>query len=421
MPPFVASRVHIHLDRLKRNVRTWRSIIGEGTRLGAVVKQDAYGLGAEHVVPTLAAAGVDWFIVYHAGEAEQVLQTLRTCGAWDGPRPIELLMMSPGSDATLGLGGRAAEAFAAGRLSVGVERPQTLWAIGAAARRVGRRIPVHLHLDTGMSRGGLSREAFSRLLPKVDSQGAELRGVWTHMACATGDRAALEQQHRRFDHALAAHRSWIGESVVRHTAATHTALRGRVFHRSGVRIGLGLFGYGPAALPAAERLPEADQLLPIFRWTTQLVHVSQYPRGTAVGYGATHRLERPSLLGVVPVGYGDGYPFTLEGGGEVEIAGRSAPILGRVSMNQTVVDLTDLPPQTAPGPGMSVTLVSDNPASSCSLDRLATRSRTIPYELLCRLSPRLPRVLDEASSASAAHNPTPAPQKENKNQKAAQR
>jgi alanine racemase len=153
-------------------------------------------------------------------------------------------------------------------------------------------------------------------------------------------------------------------------------------------VGLGLYGYGD------EGTPSASKLQPVVRWLSRVVHVQEHAAGTPVGYNSTHKLTRDSLLGLVPAGYADGYDRSLGNQSVVGLPECSAdgkpvhaPVLGRVNMDQIVIDLTDAPA----GCGTLVELVSDNPASPCAMPRLAELAKTNTYELLCRLSPRLPR------------------------------
>ena len=175
-----------------------------------------------------------------------------------------------------------------------------------------------------------------------------------------------------------------------------------------IRPGLALLGYGPDLLDGPTAL-DAPELEPVARWMSRIVHVQRYPRRTPVGYGSTHKLKRESLLGLVPVGYADGYPLALSNKasvrvhGEVDAAGpglriaaqtaSDCRVLGQVSMDQIVVDLTDVPcddPQELRG--RAVEVYGRDPRAPHALPNLATIAKTHVYELLCRISPSIRRV-----------------------------
>jgi alanine racemase len=262
-------------------------------------------------------------------------------------------------------------------------------------RMTGIVLPVHLYLDTGMSRAGLSAPQFAAICQDLGRFPAiRVRGVYTHFAAAEEDLAFTEHQMEQLDAALDAWRAALGEDLVVHAANTYAVHRDRRFHRSMVRVGLGLYGYGPQ-LMSGPLLSAEPAVQPIVRWVARIVHLQRYARGATVGYSRTHRLDRDSLLALVPVGYADGYPLSLGNRGVVRVAGApgerpcSAAVVGRVNMDQIVLDLTDSP--HAARLGAEVELLGRDEDSPCPLHRLAALAGSSCYELLCRLSARLPR------------------------------
>src|SRR5690606_8728684 len=175
-------------------------------------------------------------------------------------------------------------------------------------------------------------------------------------------------------------------------------LRDRRYHCEMVRPGLGILGYGWDMLADGPIVAEAPQLEHAVRWLSRVVHVQSYPRWASVGYGGTHKLKRESILGVVPVGYGDGYPLSLSNQGVVRVLPRDvrlgvlyAKVLGRVNMDQLVIDLTELAVEDLGKlMGATVELIASDPEAENALPRLAAMAGSSCYEMLCRLAPHIP-------------------------------
>ncbi len=375
------------------------------TLVCGVVKADAYGLGALTISQRLANRGIDMLAVFSPAQAEQLATLSLQC-------PVLILMRM----AELGRGDPLYRHATTGRLHLSIhDRPQ-LQALEHSGRMLGVRLPIHLYIDTGMSRAGLSLEELPVVLAELPAmRHVRLTGIYTHLAKSESDAAFTTKQMARLDQVLETHRTLLppaGELLI-HVANTCGALRDRRLHRDMIRVGLGLYGYGPEQIKdGATLLTPGQRLLPTVRWLSQIVHVQRYPKKTPVGYCSSIRLERDSILGLVPVGYADGYPLALSNVSSVGVlegnsagagaatgmasvsnptaAGnpRAARVLGRISMDQIMVDLTDLP---GAGMGTLVELVSDDPTSAWGLPRLAELAGTHCYEMLCRLSPRVPR------------------------------
>jgi alanine racemase len=396
-------------------------------KLCAVVKANAYGLGAVQIAQRLERRGIDMLAVYAPSQAEELI---------DAGISTPILVLQPTRE--LERTGAVRAAATAGRLHLAINDPAQLNMVDLLGRAFDCRIPAHLHVDTGMSRAGLSQAQFLRVLSDLPRfRYALAAGVWSHLASPMEDVAFADEQLARLDQALGAAKGMLPPDILVHIGATHAACRGQRFHRGMVRIGLGLYGYGPDQLNAAGRVvvtsdalgarqcPVGTALLPVLRWLGRIIHIQRYPRGATVGYGCTHRLERDSILGVVPVGYADGYPQSLGNKATVRLAdgcrergcpqplrtpladAAAFPVLGAVSMDQIVIDLTppsgaDFGAAGAIEPGAVVELVSSDPASPLSLPNLARTAGTSAYELLCRLSPRLPRTYVSVEAVSAA-------------------
>lgn len=337
-----------------------------------MVKADAYGLGAAAVVATLAElAGSDapWgFGVAAVAEGE----ALRSRG-WAG----RVLVFSP-------LPPDEYARAAAARLTPAFSDVAAVlrWAEIAAA--AGGKLPFHVEVDTGMGRAGLPWRSASDWGPRIaEAAGDRLvwEGTFTHFHSADEpDLAPTDEQVERFRAALAALPTGAGRAVV-HVANSAASLRRSGFGCDLVRPGIYLFGgsAGPDARP-----------LPVASVRARLVLVREVPAGSTVGYGATYRATRDERWGTVAIGYGDGLPRALSpGGGEAIVRGVRVPIIGRISMDMTTVDLTAVPDAQV---GDVATLIGADSGAEITLDEVARRSGTISYEILTGLTPRLPRV-----------------------------
>ncbi|MCC7408646.1 MAG: alanine racemase [Phycisphaeraceae bacterium] len=379
------SRLEITLSDLTRNVRWWKSILEPGCLFGAVVKANAYGLGAAKISECLLGAGADCLLVYSLEEAVELLRAGLTA---------RTLVFMPTDDPLADADARSA--VAAGRLQFSADSPAQIEQLRRAARTLGKPIDVHLHLDTGMSRAGLSPEEFRQAIETMIAPDPllTLSGVYSHLATANDDLDFAREQDRRLADALAPYRQKLPKDLLVHIGSTFVACRDRRFHKSLARIGLGLYGYGPAAVPGPHLAPPAE-LRHVVRWVSSIVHVQTYAPGATAGYDRTYRIDQPTRLGIVPVGYGLGYPTALGNKSSIRILDAMgqpighAPLRGKVNMDQVIIDLTGLP---GAGVGATVELISADPASECALPRLAKLVGTHCYEMLCRVSTRVPRV-----------------------------
>ncbi|MEM9915828.1 MAG: alanine racemase [Planctomycetota bacterium] len=390
------SRVEIDLGALERNVATVRRLVGEGPTICGVVKKNAYGLGATTIAHRLAKAGCGMLAVYSPAEAEAL-----NAGAVTTPMllfyPLRHLARTDG----------LYRPAVAERLHLTIHDPAQLEALDQLGRTFGIKLPVHLFVDTGMSRSGLSAKQFGEVLESQKSRHyTRIAGVMSHLATASGDAKRSAKQRDTFDTMLAEHEHQIPEDAMIHIANSYGVLRCPTYHRTLVRPGLGLYGYGEHDLVGDPVIDQGLRWSPTVRWVSRVVQVGVYPRHAKVGYGATYTLKRKSVLGLVPVGYGDGYPLALSSTPErcamVRVSFRGAwhdcPVLGRVNMDQLSIDLTDLE-KTLDGDADEQTLresevevYSNDPEAPNALHQLAELAGSHCYEMLCRLGGHLPRV-----------------------------
>jgi len=404
------SVIEIDLAAIRHNMGVLRRLVGPDCLLCPVVKADAYGLGAVEVSRCLVAAGADALAVYTGPQADELVGS--------GVRARVLVLMplleiDPSSP--------LAAALAEGRVHLSGHGPDHLRALHRIARRVGVVVPVHLEIDTGMTRGGCAlADAPEALRLIADDDHLRLAGIYTHFASAESDPEQTQRQHDRLDDILSAQRALIPPDCVVHAANTGATLQRRAWHRAMVRVGQAWAGYGPELIRSGEVLPGAEALRPSVTWSSRLIHVRSVQEGTRVGYGSTWTAPRPSLIGLVPAGYADGYPHALgrvaAEGARVDIAVMPvmpdmpdmpdmaarppayAPLVGSVSMDQITIDLTDLVADGMPVEiGTRVELISADRAAPNHVARLAERAGTNPYELLCRMNPRIRRAyIDDA-------------------------
>ncbi len=407
------SRIEVDLGAVERNVAVIRRVFarpGAGAAaapvaLCAVLKADGYGLGAVEIARWLERSAVEMFAVYSAADAARLAEAGVT---------TPLLVLMPVE--SLSFDGAMHQSVRAGRVHFVMHNEDQLRALSAGAALLGApgtmRLPVHIEVDTGMSRGGCAPALARRLAERValDDRLA-LAGVFSHFASADRDDAMTAAQAERFS-------AWIRDCgpIIPRGCAVHLAnsfgvFRSAAHHRDMARVGLALLGYLAEEAGDPEHfglLGAAADLTPAVRWLTRITHVTRIAPGTSVGYGAAWTAKRPTRLGLAPVGYADGYPLSLScrhGSGDASspglpggivrlrtLGGRmaEAPIAGAVSMDQITIDLTDIPEGQA-GLSSEVEIIGADRGAATHLPTVARRAGTISHELLCRLSPRLPR------------------------------
>ena len=366
-PAIRPTRVEIDLGAVRDNADLIARICG--VDLYAVVKADAYGHGAIPVARTLAGVpGVAGFAVSLVEEGTQ----LRAAGI-DAP----ILVMGPA------LAGGEEEIHAC-RLTAMIGDLGDLERLSQLGRRQGAPIPVHIKVDTGMGRLGMLADQLERL-PHYD--GVIVEGIATHFACAETDDpddpdCATNQQLARLDAALARLAALGIRPQLVHAANSAGALRFPAARRDRVRAGIAVYGNGTPA-------PDG-QLRQAMRFVTEIVQLRTLPEGASVGYGALWTARRPTRAAILPVGYADGFPRRLTGSAGALVGGRRFPVIGAISMDITVVDVTDL--RDAVRVGDEVVLLGTQAGAAIPTGELAEQAGVSPYEVTCGVSKRVPRV-----------------------------
>ncbi|MGB0415495.1 MAG: alanine racemase [Coraliomargarita sp.] len=358
----------IDLAAFERNVKRIQATLPSAVSYITVVKADAYGHGMPHMVRRLMQSGVDYFAVANVAEAAEI----RHMGAgW----PI--LVLSPVLP-------NEAEFLLDYDLIATISTPEEADRLSQLARDRGETIRVHLKIDTGMGRLGIWHTEARQFLQQLQNcEGLSLEGIFTHFSSADSDRSYTLLQRERFCEALEGIHT-DGLLIHADNSASLDSFEGNSPFNA-VRVGLLQFGVSP--YPNSALTNAAVE--PVFSFYTRVGMIKQLPAGTDISYSRTFRLQRDSRIGVLTAGYGDGIPIQLSNHGNVLVNGIRCPILGRVTMDQTVIDLTD-----AKGvqPGDSVTLIGRSGEQSISVTDFSSKAETIPWETLCSITKRVSRI-----------------------------
>ena len=360
----------IDLTAIDHNFRALRSLTRPPTRMMAVVKANAYGHGAVTVAETAVAAGADALGVARVGEAV----ALRREGIGI---PILVFGHAPA--------GRAAELIEHG-IAGTVHDVEGAQALSDAARAVGDRVEVHVKIDTGMGRIGLPAEDIDSARTVFELPGLRPTGIYTHFASADSeDKTFARRQIQRFQDSvrrLSPH--FPPETpMVRHAANSAAIIDLPEAHFDLVRPGLSLYGL----YPSPHQRGRVD-LRPAMTLISRIVHLKQVPAGFPVSYGSTYITAEPTAIATVPVGYADGYDRLLSSRGRMLVRGNYAPVVGRVCMDQTMIDVGHIPDAAV---GDEVVILGRRGTGEVSADEIADLTGTINYEVVSTITARVQR------------------------------
>ena len=357
----------VDLEAVRSNFRLARSLLPRGTPMLPVVKADAYGHGAVPVSRVLAEEGADALSVATMAEGAE----LRKAGI-ESSILIMGRMLRSEIDAALRW-----------RCEISIPYPEMAQAVSKAAIRKGIAVPVHIKVDTGMTRLGIAwKTAPEEIARIVRLPGLKVRGVFTHFANADlADREFTRIQRERFQ-AVRQELERSGVAVLFHMANSAGILTAQGAEGTGARPGIMLYGSPPSHIVSAQGLA------PVLSWKCRVLQVHDVPAGIGISYGHDYITERPSRIAAISAGYADGYPRSLANKGQVLVRGRRAPVRGRITMDMTMVDVTDIPEV---GPGDEVVLIGRQEGETISASELASRAGTISYEILCGISHRVKR------------------------------
>jgi alanine racemase len=371
--------VDVDLAALVHNAGIIRRAIPAGTRLGLLVKANAYGHGLEMGARAALAGGADQLIVAALDEG----LALRRAGI-DGP----ILVVYPVAPDAVGDAAEAGLELSVGGLDW-TRRTLASWSARTPATD-GATLRLHVEVDTGMGRGGIGPDALAELIALIDAAPATtLAGIWSHLADGSDPEVSGEQT-RRFEAALAPVAMTGRPMPTRHLAATEGLFAGTAPAYDMVRVGLGFYGeLGLGVAPSAANAALAAELRPAMTVKARPVRLETLPAGSSVGYGGEWTAARTSRIATLPIGYADGWSRAYWPGAEALVRGRRVSLVGRVSMDSVCADVTDVDGVTTDD---EFVLLGAQGAERIAPNDLARLRGSIPNEVFCAFGPRLPRV-----------------------------
>lgn len=371
----------VSLSALRHNFNTIQQYVAPNATACAVVKADAYGHGAVPCARALEADGATWFAVSSVDEA----MTLRQGGIRG-----RILLLS-------GFWRGDEEYVIANNLTSAVWEGWQVELLQNAAARMNRpvseRVRVHVKMNTGMNRMGAEVDALPALLKSIGSAGhVFVEGVFSHLASAEIlDAPSVDCQLAQFERAIAMVRSHGLSPTYLHTANSSAIVTRRSSWKDMVRPGISLYGYYLPFTSAESNTPNASMGLPIkpvLSWKTRILSLRHVPAGQPLGYNGAYVTDGPAVIAALPVGYADGMSRQLSSRGRVIVRDDYAAIVGKVSMDLTLIDVTGIPGVSI---GDEVTLIGATEHCSITAWEHAKHCSTIPYEVLCNISKRVPR------------------------------
>jgi alanine racemase len=385
--PMRPTWVEVSLPALVRNFSLIRDYVSPHATVCAVVKCDAYGHGARECASCLEQSGATWFAVTCADEAIE----LRRAGITG-----RILLMS-------GIWRKEAEAVVEYSLTPAVWSPEQIAEVNSAAEKQGKNsFPVHIEVDTGMSRQGVQPHRLALLLEAARKARAVcIEGLHSHLASAeVVDAADVQDQIASYQHALeqlaaaglrpACLHLANSAAIVAHGKSWQNLIQNGKEQTALVRPGIALYGYYLPFVTAAEQSSSVAKLpvSPVLSWKTRIIDIREVGPGQGVGYNRAHVTNSPAKIATLAVGYGDGLNRGLSNVGQVIVRGKRAPIVGKISMDVTTIDVTHIP---GCGIGDEVMLIGKQGAENLDAWEMAKLLHTIPYEVLCAIGKRVER------------------------------
>lgn len=368
----------IDLDALAANFRLIRDHVGPGVKVMAAVKADAYGHGAVRCAQCLEAEGIDWFGVALPEEGIQLRNAgitrsiLCLGGFWNGQQAACLQH----------------------KLTPVVYRLDMIESFDRAARDAAMIADVHVKIDTGMGRLGFRCETVRELCDALPQfKNVRVDGLMTHIASADDTaRNFTENQLTRFHEAISVFRERGFAPTHVHAANSAATFGYPQSWGNMVRPGGALYGFSRDVVAPQVQVPP---LQPVMSLRSRIMLLKSLSKGEKLGYGGTFETSRDSVIATLPIGYDDGYRRALSNGGQVIVRGKLAPVVGRVSMDMIMIDVTDVPNVALDD---DVTLLGSDGELSITAEDIAKIAGTISYEITCGISTRVPRIFKNAES-----------------------
>lgn len=357
----------IDLAVLEQNIREIKGCVKNGARFCAVVKADAYGHGAIAVARKAVEMGADYLAVAVTAEATE----LRRAGF-----TVPILILG-------GIQADEADIIVDNDITQAVFTMETAEALSAAAVRRNKTVRVHMAVDTGMGRIGVRPDEAGMFAAEVSAlPNVELEGMFSHFALSDAkDKSYAQEQFSRFKTAMESVEAAGIKLKIRHIANSAAILEMPETHLDMVRAGIILYGLWPS-----DEVEHVIDLQPVMKVKARITYVKDQHIGETVSYGRTWAPKSEAVLATLPLGYADGYTRLYAGKAKVALKGTLVPVVGRICMDQCMVDVTSIADVKV---GDTVTVFGD---SGITADTLAGWIGTINYEVTCMMSPRLPRV-----------------------------
>ena len=366
--------VEVNLDHIRENMSQMKQHIKKETQMIAVIKTDGYGHGSVPIAKSLE--GLDYLFGFAVATAEEAWK-LRDAGI---NKPILILGYSfP----------YAYPRMIKEQIRAAVFREDMLEALGRAAIEMGKEALIHIKVDTGMGRIGITpdEEGVRFVAKALQTPGIKVEGIFTHFACADmEDLTSAKEQVRVFCQFIERAEAETGYRIPLHHCSNSAGIvQLPEANMDLVRAGITLYGLMPSNEVSSEVIP----FQPALSLHSHIAFIKEMKPGQKISYGSTYEVTEAIRVATIPLGYGDGYPRSLSGKGYVLIRGQKAPILGRVCMDQFMVNVTDIPQAKE---GDKVTLIGRDGQECITADGLGDLSGRFNYELVCDLNQRLPRV-----------------------------
>lgn len=364
----------IDLDAIENNMENMKANMSEHAKMFGVIKMDGYGHGS---VPIAQCMEEKEYVYGYAVATADEAHVLRGAGM---KKPILVLGYTfPDSY----------EMLAQEEIRPAVFREDTIAQLSEAAKRTGKTIKVHIKVDTGMGRIGIApnEEGLQFVEKLMQAEGIEIEGIFTHFARADElDKTAAKEQYAAFTRFIGMIEDELQLQIpMKHCSNSAAIVELPEMNMDAVRCGIILYGL----YPSEEVSKEIVKLQPALSLYSHVVYLKTIHAGQSVSYGATFTADKDMKVATIPVGYGDGYPRSLSNKGYVLIHGQKAPILGRVCMDQFMVDVSHIPELQE---GDKVTLIGRDGEEHISAELLGDMSGRFNYELVCDLNKRIPRV-----------------------------
>jgi len=378
-------RALISRDSILHNLKIIRRALSPGAKVCAMIKADAYGHGARIVADTLTNFSFEG----QEGPAVDALAVATLDEAWGlGPVAVPVHVLRPVENVYIGRERQRLEMASREGWILTVGSVEAAGDLARIAMSCEKRLGVQIMIDTGFGREGMAIGGVDEVVKAIESfPSLRLAGLCTHFASAEEPGNLLTaDQLRRFRAASDGHATR-NNKLIRHAANSAAVFFSPQSHLDMVRPGIAVYGIDPRGGPSMER-----PLRPVMKWVAPLLMIRDVAKGVGVGYGQTWTSSRDTRVGLVPVGYGDGYLRAFSNRAKMIVGGRAVSVVGRVSMDYTMIDLGDVPGARV---GDEVIVLDNDPLSPASVYALAEWGGTIAYEVLCRIGQRIPRVAVE--------------------------